>query len=613
MFEISLTNDLASAFLLDAETRRGFDKDLHRSNHVITSLVTIKGLSYADDDHDLLETESITVCLCGSVFYRMAYDKRISSLSAETIWDEFQKRGIGFLDIVKGNFVIVIVDKKARRVFVAKDQLGLKPLYYRAIDKRLYFSTNLNDFKLLPYEVDKSVVLEHLLFSYPIGSSTFIKEVFSLEGGHYLELTDDGFTKTEYFNVSMLFPDNELLSGFDINHFSELFRNSVVSKAAVSAMPNVTLTGGFDGRTNIAVLLSANKTFNSYSFGKRGGENTEVPINVAQKIGFNYNPVYLEEDYEQEYVKCASDALWFSDGVSRFERANYIFAMKKIAIQSSVNITGLLAEAYAPVHSKSDYINELYYDLVYCGKKADLSMALTNTGLKEYINPSFFEDGDFDAVKERIDNRRDNFLRHECDRHCWVAYLKDLITLGFPRFYGVQMHLERYFCENLSTFYDIDLLAYLYSTKHLKLFRHAFKNSPFYRINNRKIQSNLIIKYSPALGRIPVDRGYPPSYNLGVKKLMIPLIFFKRERSRKRNSGPKDFDTPRWAQHLFSHMLKDSQSMKCEIIDAVKLIQYLEGYSSIKYDPNLTRLIGLSLWLNSIQNTKQDTHVLGLT
>lgn len=608
MFEISLTNDPTSMFSVEPETRRGFDKALHRCNNVITSLVTIKGLSFADEADDLLDNDSITVCLCGRAFYRMAYNKRISTLSAETICDEYRMRGMDFLDNIKGNFVIVIVDKNNDKVCVAKDQLGLKPLYYRVIGRQLYVSTNLNDFKLLSHEVDKSVVLEHLLFTYPIGSSTFIKGVFSLEGGQYLELTDDGFTKTEYFNVSMLFPVNELLSDFDVNHFSDLFRNSVVSKASVSAMPNVTLTGGFDGRTNIAVLLSENKAFYSYSFGKRGGENTEVPINVAQKIGFNYNPVYLEEDYEQEYVKCASDALWFSDGVSRFERANYIFAMEKIAVQSSVNITGLLAEAYSPVHLKSDYINELYYDLVYCGKKADLNMALTNTGLKEYINPSFFEDLDFDAVKERIDDRRENFLRYQCDRHCWVAYLKDLINLGFPRFYGVQMHLERYFCENLSTFYDIDLLAYLYSTKHLKLFRHAFKNSPFYRINNRRIQSYVIMKHFPALGRIPVDRGYPPSYNLGINKLMIPFIFLKRERSRNSNSRPKDFDTPSWVQHVISHILKSNQVMNSDIVDDANIFDYMQSYSSIKYDPNITRLIGLALWLTPNQEPIEEIH-----
>ena len=598
MFEINITNNSTSPFSVDAGKWHGYDATLHRAYHYSSFGINISGLSYKNENDDVFENEHFLIIRCGQIFYSLKHKDNLSPLSASDIFSLYLSKDVSFLDEIKGNFIIVIYSKINNKLIVAKDKLGLKYIYYKTGKDFYYISTNLNDFKRLNNKLDGKTILQHLVFSYPIGNSTFIKDVKFLEMGSFLLIHQNSTTIKHYFSVNDIFVKSHDIKKFQKNHFVNLFEKSVIQRANVSASPNVSLTGGFDGRAVSATLIKAKRDFQAYSFGMKGGENTEVPLKVSKKIGLDYNPIYLDDEYEKEYFSCAKDAIYFSDGISKFERANYIYAMQKLAPKSHINITGLIGgEIFGAVHFKKDYINGSYFDTIYLLKDIVLQHVLKDKNINNFFSYNFINDNSLTEFFQSIDSRRKMISEWRANELSWMYYLKDMISLGFQRFYGNQMHIERYYCDNLSPFYDIDILEYLFSTDHINIYKNAFKNSAFFRIRNRKLQSIIIKDQSNILGELAVDRGYPSNYNLDIRKLLIPYFFYKRKKNITKQKP--DFNSPHWCKLLFERLLEEPSHYQSNLINFKKLTAFMTKYQPLQYNSEITRLISLYLWMSN--------------
>jgi len=597
MFEISLTNDNKAAFAIAPADRHGYDAALHKIVQFQDEFISINGLRYLQEKNDFNESDQLIVCVCGKVFNQLGCSENLLPLSAVEVSNRFLADGKKLLDKIKGHFIIVIYDKKKKTLFIAKDQLGLKHLYYKSEGDCFYISTNLNDFRRIDFEYNYSAVLEKILFTYPIGDESYLKDVFMLKQGIILSYSDSKLRQEEYFNIESLFNPSNGLKRLDQGHFIQIFEKSVLQRANAAEKLNVSLTGGFDGRANVAVLLKNHRDFRAYSFGKKGGENTTVPLDVADKIKLNYLPVYLDEEYEKNYSECALDAIYFSDGISIFQRANYIYALKKIAGYSNLNITGLIGgEVLAPVHLKSDYLNNLYYRLIYLQEKLQLKTILAKNNLGKYMKLGFIEQNKLmEKIEENINKRIHLLNDWKKQDHNWMYYLKDLMTLGFPRFYGNQMHLERYYCDNLSPFYDFDIIKYLFSTEYISIYRTAFVSSPFFRIKNRRLQSLIIKELFPELGKIPVDRGYPPNYNLDCRQVFIPFYYYQR--IKKLKTAPPDFASPLWCKILFDEKLDLFGKLDDMFFNSSLIKKYIAGYETESYSQDFNHLLSVALWL----------------
>jgi asparagine synthetase B (glutamine-hydrolysing) len=602
MFELAITNNHKSSFIILPENRYGFSKELHDSVFYSDNKIHISGLRFKGETCDYLETSDYVVTIVGKIFNRLAFSRKLEFIDASEVLSQYLHKKETFLDELKGNFIIVIYNRREESLYLVKDVLGLKYLYHKFENGKFYISTNLNDFKQITKQINYSAVIEKVLFTYPIGEESYIEDVFMLKEGGRLLFKHDKMFKDTHANIDDIFKHQEPLKKLNRQTFLDLFEKSVLQSSSVAEKLNVSLTGGFDGRSNIAVLLNHKKQFHAYSFGKQGGENTSVPLNVANILGLEYEPVFLDKKYEQNYVQCALDALYFSDGTSSFERANYIYAMQKIAHNSHYNITGLIGgEMFAPVHMKTDYINSTYYDMIYLGSDFSIESLLVKKGLNDHIQKKITSNN---VIQEKIDKniqtRRNLISNWKKDDFGWLYYIKDFITLGFRQFYGNQMHLERYYNENLSPFYDVDLIEYIFSTRHIMLYQNAFKDSPILRRNNRKLQTWLITNFSKELAKIPVDRGYPPIYTTDIRALLIPFLYYKRRYKLKHT--PPEFDSPTWSKLLYNQLINDFSLNSDEFLVSNHLITTLREYENTKYNKTLNQLLSIAIWLSHESN-----------
>jgi hypothetical protein len=492
----------------------------------------------------------------------------------------------------KGNFVLILINTKKECITIVNSQLGIKHAYYYQSGKDFYVSSSLNYLRLVNDKIDYNTILQYLLFTYSINGNTFLNEVKFFNPGEILEYSDKLY-KSAYYEIRNMF--GKITSKFDITEYIRLFNKSIEQKYFFGENVYASFTGGFDGRTIISYLLKSGKDFNTYSFGKKNGENTFVPQTISEKLDIKYTPVYLDEDYEKAYVENAIKVINYSDGLSFNERSNYIYSFSELSKSTNHIISGLIGgETLRPVHLRTDYMNQNYYEVFYENTKKDLGSMLKSKYSVELFG---FRVNDFmEKLKDISDKKKKEITELKSNYH-YLFYLIDLMQNGFRMYYGTEIHYERYYCENLTPYYDLDLLEYLYSTDYVKIFENAFKHNRVFRWKGQKIYAKIIEANYPLLNIYPVDRGYPPGYLLNPLKLpAVPFLYYRRKRSRL---GRPDFTESKWSKTFLRDYLERNYSNG--ILNENYLKEMVKKYldDNIEHDTSITRLVSLQTWLDS--------------
>lgn len=109
----------------------------------------------------------------------------------EVVLKSYQVWGMRCLERFRGMFAFAIHDSKKGKLFLARDRVGIKPLYYCRFGSRFAFASELAALIALPWvrrEVDREAVAQYFRYTYIPTPATIYKGIFKLEPGHYLSL-----------------------------------------------------------------------------------------------------------------------------------------------------------------------------------------------------------------------------------------------------------------------------------------------------------------------------------------------------------------------------------------------------------------------------------------
>jgi asparagine synthase (glutamine-hydrolysing) len=122
----------------------------------------------------------------------------------ETIVHLWEQHGVDCVQHLRGMFAFAIWDANRRALFIARDRVGIKPLYYCQTATALLFASEIKALLVDP-EVSRDVSPEaidrFLTYLYLPGPGTLFKNVNKLEPGHYLLATSDGVTQRQYWDL----------------------------------------------------------------------------------------------------------------------------------------------------------------------------------------------------------------------------------------------------------------------------------------------------------------------------------------------------------------------------------------------------------------------------
>ena len=146
------------------------------------------------------EDGSVVVVYNGEIYNFESLARELKALGhqfrthcdTEVIVHAWEEWGARCVHRFRGMFAFALWDRNSRRLFLARDRLGIKPLYYALVDNRqLIFSSELKALLLHPRlsrEMDKQAVEDYFTFGYVPEPRTILRGVHKLSPGHLIEL-----------------------------------------------------------------------------------------------------------------------------------------------------------------------------------------------------------------------------------------------------------------------------------------------------------------------------------------------------------------------------------------------------------------------------------------
>ncbi len=226
-----------------------------------------------------------------------------SSSDTETIihlYEEFGPRGV---ERLRGMFAYAIWDSRLRRLLLARDRLGIKPLYYvMKEDGSLYFASEIKalvEARAIRPELNYDALADYAANRYTSGEETLFRGVRRLLPGHTLIWRDGAIEIERYWNLSFAKPGERLSEAQFVERFSDLFRECVESHLMADAPLGMFLSGGIDSSAIAAVMSGLVKepikTF-SVAFAMRDANELEYAREVARAFKTDHHEIVVSPE-----------------------------------------------------------------------------------------------------------------------------------------------------------------------------------------------------------------------------------------------------------------------------------------------------------------------------
>jgi len=214
----------------------------------------------------------------------------------EVLLRAFERWGIASVDRFRGMFSFVVHDLRENTVYVVRDRMGIKPLYYHHNSEHFAFASELGALmasKVVPAEIDPVSVGEYFRYQYVPVPRTIYKNVHKLEPGHFLKIDlNTGFmTKKQYWELN---PKVQNRSEEDWRQELDQELHDTVKLYCRSDVPfGAFLSGGVDSSLVTAMMSKQLPTpVRTFSIGFKESAYSELPY--AQQASDICKTVHFE-------------------------------------------------------------------------------------------------------------------------------------------------------------------------------------------------------------------------------------------------------------------------------------------------------------------------------
>lgn len=239
----------------------------------------------------------------------------------ETILHLYEEEGERSVERLRGMFAFAIWDGKRRELFIARDRLGVKPLYYAHTDDgSLYFASEIKSLleaQAVAQEINYRVLPDYLANHAPSGEETMFRGIKRLLPGHTLSWRDGEVIIKKYWDVSFAGqPDGDARHRSDedyVQEWTELFRESVRLRLMADVPLGMFLSGGIDSSAIAAVMSGMVdepiKTF-SVAFKEREANELEYARLVSRAFKTDHHEIIVSPE---DFFAALPQLVWHED------------------------------------------------------------------------------------------------------------------------------------------------------------------------------------------------------------------------------------------------------------------------------------------------------------
>jgi len=225
-----------------------------------------------------------------------------SNTDTEVVLKAYIQWGIDCLKKFIGMFAFAIWDGRKKRLLLARDRIGIKPLYYHFSDSAFLFTSELKAFmafSIFKKDIDPDSIPLFLHYQYIPAPRTVFKNTFKLLPGHFLTYENNTIKTHTYWQhpeMKVELSDSAINEEEKLQQLDDILTQAV-SYRLISDVPlGALLSGGIDSSIVVALMQKVNsspvRTF-SIGFKEKGYNEAKWAAKVARHLGADHTELYV--------------------------------------------------------------------------------------------------------------------------------------------------------------------------------------------------------------------------------------------------------------------------------------------------------------------------------
>ncbi len=216
-------------------------------------------------------------------------------LAAWRIW------GPDALSHVRGDFALACWDSRDHVLHLARDRVGIRPLYYAHQDGRFAFASDVRALLLLPWvsrELAHEELAEFLSFRYVHAPRTLLRDVRQLPAGHLARVDATGVRTFRWWTPGFCPPDEPVPSDEEVDERLDTLLDRAVDRCLVADKPVALLLSGGTDSAAIAAATARKREVTAYTVALSGSGASEAAFagRVAKLLGLNHEVLRIDRD-----------------------------------------------------------------------------------------------------------------------------------------------------------------------------------------------------------------------------------------------------------------------------------------------------------------------------
>lgn len=251
------------------------------------------------------EDKSIVIVFNGEIYnyielraeLKKKKHKFATQCDTEVLLHGYEEWGCELPKKLRGMFAFAIYDINKKEMFLARDNFGIKPLYYATFNDTFMFASEIKSLLEHPEfkkELNEDLIGPYLSFSFTPTEETFFKGVYRLEPGHYLLYKEGKLINKRFYKLS--FPDKNMKYESAVEKISKVMQDSVNHHMLADVEVGSFLSSGIDS-SYLVSLAKPDKTYTvGYDINKYSEINLAKDLTDKLKIT-NKSKIISKEEY----------------------------------------------------------------------------------------------------------------------------------------------------------------------------------------------------------------------------------------------------------------------------------------------------------------------------
>lgn len=312
---------LAKAMCRSMSTRGPDDNGTYTDKHMSLGHLRLSIIDLSKKGHQPMSNDdgNIHIVYNGEIYnfkeIRQELEKKgycfNSNTDTEVILKSHMEWGDSCVERFNGMFAFAIWDASKNKLFLARDRMGIKPLYYFYDGKRFIFASEIkaileHDIKR---EVDREGFSSFMNFRFTVGPRTILKDIRKLLPAHTLVLEKGKLKAQRYWEAKENIrkrPISKIAS-----ELKGLLKDSVQKRLMSDVALGVYLSGGIDSSSMVAMMRDSVKDIKTFSVGF--GEGVDNELAHARRVSDHFSTDHHEIQVDDNDLKDLPKMVWHLD------------------------------------------------------------------------------------------------------------------------------------------------------------------------------------------------------------------------------------------------------------------------------------------------------------